>query len=293
MRVELTTNQQSADSKAGSNSQQTNSTSSQQRFEGWEFWDERYTAPPAMLSKKSCGKMCSDYPDLYKLLPEEYPSNREVFGSNKSCAIISSSKVLDKYEYGAQIDAHDVILRFNLHPIRDARREGRRTTHMMVHCGFWNAAEPQYKKLYLIQNRTENIILFYARMHHEIKKGPLSKKYFTNYLFPKYTEFLKARSSRSNETFILNHDFIKKSRDAFEASSGAKLKFYPSSGFMGLFLMSRTCARITAFGFSDAELKTDYRFIGKTLTHDFQGEHKAMKRWVKYINPSVQFNILP
>ena len=246
-----------------------------------------------MLSKKSCGKMCSDYPDLYKLLPEEYPSNREVFGSNKSCAIISSSKVLDKYEYGAQIDAHDVILRFNLHPIRDARREGRRTTHMMVHCGFWNAAEPQYKKLYLIQNRTENIILFYARMHHEIKKGPLSKKYFTNYLFPKYTEFLKARSSRSNETFILNHDFIKKSRDAFEASSGVKLKFYPSSGFMGLFLMARTCARITAFGFSDAELKTDYRFIGKTLTHDFQGEHNAMKRWVKYINPSVQFSILP
>ena len=128
VRVELTTNQQTADSKAGSNSQQANNTSSQQRFEGWEFWDERYNVPPAMLSKKSCGKVCSDYPDLYKLLPEEYPNNREVFGSNKSCAIISSSKVLDKYEYGAQIDAHDVILRFNLHPIRDARREGRRTT---------------------------------------------------------------------------------------------------------------------------------------------------------------------
>ena len=248
-----------------------------------------------MLSKSDCFLECSKYPDLYNLLPDQLPNNRELFGANKSCAIVSSSKVLDKYEYGAQIDAHDIVLRFNLHPIRDPRREGSKTTHMMVHCGFWNAAEPQYKKLYLIQNRTENIILFYARMHHQLKKGRLSEKYLKTYLFPKYAEFLKTRSKESllHQTYIMHHDFIKQSRDAFKVASGAKMTFYPSSGFSGVFLMSRTCTKVTAFGFSDSELKKDYKHIGKVPTHDFFGEHYAMKRWAKYINPSIEFKQLP
>ena len=264
-------------------------------YKGWEVWDERYKVPPVMLSKQACGKVCTGNKDLYNLLPETYPSNRELFGANRTCAMVSSSKVLDKYEFGAEIDSHDVVLRFNLHPVRDPKREGYKTTHMMVHCGFWSSSEPQYRKLYLIRNRTENMILFFARMHHEIKRtaGRLSDKFFNRYLFPKYTEFLKERKSKLNQTYILNHEFIKRSRDAFEVSSGTKLRYYPSSGFMGLFLLSRTCSSISAYGFSDSELKKDYKFVGKILTHDFAGEHRVMHKWFNYNNPSVNFRILP
>ena len=164
---------------------------------------------------------------------------------------------------------------------------------MLTHCGFWNPSEPQFKKLYLIQNRTENIILFFARMNHQFKKGSLSNKYFTEYLFPKYAEFLNVRKQKLNSTFILHHNFIKRSRDAFEESSNVKLKYYPSSGFMGLFLLARTCSRITAYGFSNSNLKHDYKFLGKILTHDFLAEHKAMERWSSLKSTSVTLKALP
>ena len=259
----------------------------------WEFWDDNYVVPPAMLSKVSCGKVCSKSGDLYNLLPNKYPDNRKLLGTNKTCAVISSSQIIDSHEYGANIDSHDIVLRFNLHQIGDPKCHGSKTTHMMVHCGFWNPSEPQYKKLYLIQNRTENIILFYARMHHEFKKGPLTDIYLKKTLFPHYITFLKERKLRLKQTFILNHHFVKRSRNAFEVSSGVKLKYYPSSGWMGIFLLSRTCVSITAFGFSDNELKKDYKNLGKGITHNFQGEHNVMKRWTNYQNPSVTLKMLP
>ena len=249
------------------------------KFKGWEFWDEEYPTLPAMLSKTSCSDICSSYPDLFTHLSDNYAKNRQLFGIKKKCALVTSSKIMDKYSYGSEIDSHDVVLRFNLHPIRDPKQEGNKTTHILVHCGFWNPFELQYEKLLLVQNRTENIILFFAIMHHQIKKGSLSKKYITEYLFPKYASFLKIRNKHLNKTFIINHEFIKRSRDAFEVSSNSSLTFYPSSGFMGLYLLARTCSSITAYGFSDSKLEDDYKFLHRVHTHDFKAEHYAMKRW--------------
>ena len=277
-------------------SQTTDSPSTQQRFEGWEFWDERYSVPPAMLTKTTCGKLCEGSPELTSLLPETVPPNRELFGRNLSCALVASSNGLDAYEFGPEIDAHDIVVRFNLRDPKDPKRHGSKTTHMIVHCGFWNPNEPQYRKLYLIRNRTENVILFYARMHHLFQKtktipdGTIQKE-----LFPKYTAFLKERHARLNKTYILDHRFVWRSREAFQDGSGRKLKFYPSSGFNGMFLMSRACARLTAFGFTDSELKKDYKFLKKASfpTHDFEGEHLALHRWRQYTNPTVKLTMKP
>ena len=96
------------------------------KFLGWEFWDQQYKTPPAMLSKKSCGKICSFNQGLYNLLPDNYPINRNLFGSRKTCALVSSSKILDHYEFGADIDTHDIVLRFNLHKIRNPLKEGKK-----------------------------------------------------------------------------------------------------------------------------------------------------------------------
>ncbi len=63
---------------------------------------------------------------------------------------------------------------------------------------------------------------------------------------------------------------------------------YPSSGWMGMFLMSRVCSRISAFGFS-ASFHKDYREIG----HDYLHEHEVLKKWHQYKNPSVPLVLFP
>ncbi len=274
-------------------------------FAGWEFWDERYSAPPSMLSKQTCGHLCHGESRLSALLPASHPPNRRLFAARASldapsCAVVSSSRVLDSHALGAEIDSHDVVMRFNMkdhfskQPMNPAQY-GSKTTHMVVHCGFWSGAEPQYKKLYLIRDRPENIILFYARMHHKVKRGRIPDAFLKKDLFPKYTAFLNERKNRLNKTFIMDHLFLIRSRAAYEAGSGKKLRFYPSSGFTGLFLMSRTCARITAYGFSDANLRKDYKWFQKWSgsTHDFPGEHHAMHRWAQHPNPTVPLTLRP
>ena len=66
---------------------------------------------PFLGKDTSLCRNCSMYQGMIKHLSAHAPTPQQVFGKNKTCAIVTESKCLLTKKYGKKIDSHDVVLR--------------------------------------------------------------------------------------------------------------------------------------------------------------------------------------
>eukprot|EP00238_Polyblepharides_amylifera_P005686 CAMPEP_0196587768 /NCGR_PEP_ID=MMETSP1081-20130531/58537_1 /TAXON_ID=36882 /ORGANISM="Pyramimonas amylifera, Strain CCMP720" /LENGTH=580 /DNA_ID=CAMNT_0041910043 /DNA_START=261 /DNA_END=2003 /DNA_ORIENTATION=+ len=153
----------------------------------------------------------SDLEKLTKLLPAEDPMTGNFF---ETCAIVGSSGIVLNYEDGKDIDAHDMVFRFNSAPTRGYEKYvGRKTTHRITNTQNWGFRESEEENL-LIHFRAKSSVkgLFW---------NGAQRKPWNLYAFdPDLVEYI-----------------------AF------KLDFMATSGFYGILIAMHRCARVDLYGF--------------------------------------------
>ena len=75
---------------------------------------------------KRCGEL------QLNLLHKTLTKNNQVFGENKTCALVTGDNCLLDYQYGDFIDSHHVVLRLNMHECSNHKNCGSRTTHRLL-----------------------------------------------------------------------------------------------------------------------------------------------------------------
>ncbi len=64
---------------------------------------------------------------------------------------------------------------------------------------------------------------------------------------------------------------------AFKTLSGSVPKHPPSTGYYTMYLLTRVCTSLSAFGFCDTNRDAAYR----AQWHDYKGEHRIYRMWSK------------
>ena len=189
------------------------------------------------------------------LLPTVTPNMSEVFGANVTCAVVTGSPTLHKYKYGQYIDNFPVVMRFNLHGTDPHSSYGSKTTHRLVN------VEISRKKIGFISNVSEIVISKYLYSLKNVLKFYLARKQNLN------------RSNMLTSTFmgIAKFDGIR----------------YPTTGFMGLKLLSKAYISLYAFGFVIP--KDEY----VDPNHNYDAEHEVLQKWSQDPNGQVQLTLHP
>eukprot|EP00898_Chlorokybus_atmophyticus_P004685 jgi/Chlat1/5217/Chrsp33S05183 len=150
-----------------------------------------------------------------KLL-QALPQHDEAFplSTYASCAIVGSSGILLNYAHGKEIDAHDVVFRFNSAPTQSfARHSGIRTTHRLTNSR--NFAYREYP---------DEVILVHLRNPTSLRQ-------------------LQDRRLRRKDRRIygLNPSFHRYMDRSFH--------FLSTSGLNGIIMALHKCARVDLYGF--------------------------------------------
>lgn len=160
----------------------------------------------------------SEFIKLFNMLPEKDMSlNHKVY---QKCAVIGSSGILLNYEHGQDIDAHDMIMRFNSAPTKGYEKHvGSRTTHRITNTQNWGFKEFPDENL-LIHLRAKSAItgIFWNAESKTERKNKFIKNLFA--FDPDYVEFM--------------------------ANS---LTFLATSGFYGIMIALQRCERVDLYGF--------------------------------------------
>ena len=215
------------------------------------------------------------YDSSYNLLPDTAPTIKDVFKVRRTCAIVTYSKCLYQHNYGSLIDSNDVVLRFNLHPYENATAHGTKTTHMMVNDAFWLPQSSIYGRLEELRDLPEMVIF-----NHFVDDYKCT---FTEQTPLFIEEIMKVRK----DTLILNPVFIQRAL----AAIGVSVKRYKgkaSSGWTGMYLLSKSCDVINAYGFCP-DFEKDYTRI----VHNFKREHDHYKNWSQRRNGSFTLHLYP
>ena len=82
--------------------------------------------------------------------------------------------------------------------------------------------------------------------------------------------------SSPGTTFSIDPLFTQSAIAAFERLSNARLKTLISTGYLAMYLLTKTCNRINAFGFCTID-----KYYPPYPGHDFDTEHKIYDKWSK------------
>jgi len=191
----------------------------------------------------------------------------------RRCAVIGSSGLLLNSSLGAQIDAHDVVMRFNWPLLAGFEADvGRKTTHMLVnrksmHASHW----PPYASQRV--DYAEQNVTVVAMLH----------------FLDEFTEWLHwARRARAPPLLAVSPDFrrlaAKTLLDALRADlrpqiGGGLSDVVASSGLVGALLALAACEHVTLAGFGTSAHSGNGHYwapagaVTREWTiHDFDGE---------------------
>ena len=176
------------------------------------------------------------------MLSKVSPNISDIFGVNVTCAVVTGSPKLRRYKYGQLIDSFPVVMRFNLHGTYPPSSYGSKTTHRLIN------QKVNRENITFVSNLSEIVISKYL--------GSL-KGIFSFYL---------ARKQNFNQSYMLTSTFL-------ETVSFATGIHDPTTGLLGLFLLSKVCTSIHTFGFVKA---TDEHI---DPIHDYHAEHQVLQKW--------------
>ena len=232
-----------------------------------KYQENRYKTP--FLGKETCvGCMKDD--SLYNLLPDQAPDISDVFHSKNSCAVVTYSKCLYHHSYGSVIDSHDVVLRFNFHTYENATAHGTKTTHMMT---TYLAMQSSPKEL--------------KRFPHVLIYNTLISDWNCSFS-SKQRQFVVNTLSLRKETIILDPLFIQSSLVASQFYK-RRYRVKASTGWTGMYLMTRFCSVINAYGFCP-DIQEDY---GTSPDHRFSAEHEKYLEWSRRTDLPFKLKMFP
>ena len=183
------------------------------------------------------------------MLPKLSPNVSDIFGANVTCAVVTGSPTLRRYKYGQLIDSFPVVMRFNLHGTYPPSMYGSKTTHRLIN------KKVNRENVEFISNLSEIVISKYL----DSLKGIFN--------------FYLAKKQNFNRSYMLTSTFL-------ETVSFATGIHDPTTGLLGLFLLSKSCTSIHTFGFVKAtDEYTD-------PIHNYDVEHKLLQKWSR--DPDAQ-----
>ena len=250
------------------------------------FWEPTFPEAPVFLDHTSC-TYCSrtKYHYLKGMIPEWVNISKHFPGSAKSCAIVTGSTEMNKYYYGSEIDTHPVVLRLNLHQRHPTKREaekyGQKTTHRMINNVFWNIKGEYNRHFEVFASMEETVIL----NHMGNSWYPYQPKTGREDLADLIRDFMGARAEKGNlyNSLILHPDLIEKTYLAFSELTKLKMPWTPSSGFIGMVMLSKICGSVHGYGFTPI----------KNTFHKMADEHKVYYRWKHDPNATVPLYLYP
>ena len=167
------------------------------------------------------------YGALSQLLPQKDPSSK--FAA-KRCAIVGSSGSLLRKEWGAEIDAHDYVLRFNRAPTRGYTAfVGARTD-----LRFTDADSVGFRE-------GDELLVYTARSQTDILKLMLYKRHF-----------------EESSLFILSPEYMEAVAELVDA--------LPRKGTLAAMFALQMCEAVTLYGFAAAERQgARYHYYDKAV----------------------------
>ena len=192
-------------------------------------------------------------------------ANEKVFGQNKTCAIVTGDPCLHQHNFGQFIDSHDVVLRLNMHECHNHEHCGSKTTHMLANDQFCLLSRGRGARLAVLN---ENITLIY---NHFISDWDcMYNKLDGDKQLSCFAWIAKSRL----KSYTLDPLFIQSATAAFERVGNSEvLNDMVSTGFLGVYLLTKVCTKISAFGFCAPK-----RYRWKQF-HAFDKEHEIYAMW--------------
>ena len=208
------------------------------------------------------------------------PGKNEVFGKARTCAIVTGDdECLRQQKLGLRIDSHDVVLRLNLHACQSPEDCGSKTTHEVVNdrwCVLRNGRGEKLKRV------NESVTIIYN--HHMSDWECMYDRVDAPRQFHCLSEIRKDR----RRFYILEPLFIQSATAVFEKLSKSHVKNdMLSTGFLAIYMLTKVCNKVTAFGFCDSD-RTTYL---ENKWHAFEKEHEVYNKWRK--NKTLNFHMFP
>ena len=221
-----------------------------------DFWDSSFEVIQPFLSQQTCSKCKTS--QLRAMLPKVSPNVSDIFGVNVTCAVVTGSPTLRRYKYGQLIDSFPVVMRFNLHGTYPPSSYGSKTTHRLIN------KKVNRKNITFVSNLSEMVISKHLGSPKEILR------------------FYLARKQNFNRGYMLISTFLK----TVSIAAGTH-HHHPTTGLMGLFLLSKVCTSIHTFGFVKT---TDEHTDPK---HDYGVKHKLLQKWSQDPDAQVKLFLYP
>ena len=193
----------------------------------------------------------------------------------QTCAVVGNSGMLQEVRWGAAIDAHDAVFRFNDGPTAGFEAvSGSRTTYRLINNKWTRRMADKGDPKGASQ---ENVVLFGIRSRSRLEE-------------------IVAATSEETAVYVMGADFAKHSRHAYHASQKtlSEMRYVEvvgknqaPSGIEGIFMALELCAQIRIYGFGvgelppEAALRVPYHYHDKVEpdegAHSFSFQSEFLK----------------
>ena len=174
----------------------------------------------------------------------------------QTCAVVGNSGMLQEVRWGAAIDAHDAVFRFNDGPTAGFEEvAGSRTTYRLINNKWTRRMADKGDPKGASQ---ENVVLFGVRSRSRLEE-------------------IVASTSEETAVYVMGADFAKNSRHAYHTSQKTLSdmryvevvgKNQAPSGIEGIFMALELCAQIRIYGFGVGELPPEAALLVPYHYHD-------------------------
>lgn len=183
----------------------------------------------------------------------QIPLNKLYPQGFSTCAVVSSAGAILNSSLGAEIDAHDAVIRFNSAPTHNYEKDvGNKTTLRIINSQILTNPSHHFADSSLYKDVTLVVwdpSPYYADLHMWYHKPDYN-------LFPPYEHH---RKKNPNQPFyILHPKFTWELWKIIQENSNEKIQPNPpSSGFIGILIMMSLCGKVDVYEYIPSYRQTD------------------------------------